>query len=72
MNGETRLTELHIRVVEMKVRVWEWHGQWPNALRQLSIDKGDAVSWHQFAHPCIGDTIRVEMHIAWHAFLAVA
>ena len=57
--------------VEMKVRVWEWHWQWQTALSQLTMDKVDEVSWHQFAHPCIWDRMWLMIHIDWHAFLAV-
>ena len=71
MNGQTGFKEMHVSVVEMKVRVWEQHWLWQIGLSQLSMDKVDEVSWHQFAHPCKWDRLWLMMHIVWHAFLAV-
>ena len=71
MNGQTRFREMHVKVAEMKVRVWERHWEWHIALSQLSMDEISEVSWHQFAHPCIWDRLWLMMHTVWHAFLAV-
>ena len=39
------LREMHVRVLEMKCRMWECHWQWQTALSQWSMDEADEVSF---------------------------
>ena len=66
------LREMYVRVVEMKVRVWERHWQWQTPFSRMSMDRVDEAKWHPFAHQCIWDSMYLMTHIVWHAFLAVA
>ena len=57
------MREMHVRVVEMKGKSVGMALAMAKCTEPLFIDKVDEISWHQFAHPRIWNTMRLMMNI---------